>query len=155
LNAVSVGFIPLRWENGGPGDHFRRRYLEQELLEVSAVGIPANPEALQLGLKSGAFTQDDFDRVIETLDALASPVTDPTPRCSAGCQPAVSQVANLRTSESARAVEASADRQSAIQPLSLGSSTAPDTHVGASGVPGSEAPLLQLARDFRRLFGRG
>src|SRR5438105_1657634 len=63
LNAVSVGFIPLRWENGksdgsdksdGSGKAWRRKYLEQELLEVSAVGIPANPNALQLGLKAGA-----------------------------------------------------------------------------------------------------
>ena len=52
LNAVSVGFIPLRWEDGGTergaerGASPRRRYLEQELLEVSAVAIPANPDAL-------------------------------------------------------------------------------------------------------------
>src|SRR5437867_6429042 len=37
LNAVSVGFIPLRWENGNQETAFRRKYLEQELLEVSAV----------------------------------------------------------------------------------------------------------------------
>jgi phage head maturation protease len=78
LNAVSVGFIPLRWEdgggtsgtngtNGGPGP--RRRYLEQELLEVSAVAIPANPDALTLGLKSGAVDKAD---VRETLDLLRS-----------------------------------------------------------------------------------
>src|SRR5437899_4064116 len=59
LNAVAVGFIPLRWEDGGNGSAGadaatapRRRYLEQELLEVSAVAIPANPDALALGLKS-------------------------------------------------------------------------------------------------------
>ena len=64
LNAVSVGFIPLRWEDGGSssasaqsGFAPRRRYLEQELLEVSAVAIPANPDALALGLKSGADLQ--------------------------------------------------------------------------------------------------
>ena len=76
LNAVSVGFIPIRWEDAdgtehlprstaagrqvfqplslSASQHFRRRYLEQELLEVSAVGIPANPNALALGLKAGA-----------------------------------------------------------------------------------------------------
>src|SRR6266550_8632986 len=37
LNAVSVGFIPVRWQNGGPDTAFSRKYLEQELLEVSAV----------------------------------------------------------------------------------------------------------------------
>jgi hypothetical protein len=38
----------------------RRRYLEQELLEVSAVSIPANPNALQLGLRSGAIQSSDL-----------------------------------------------------------------------------------------------
>ena len=68
LNAVSVGFIPLRWEDGGNGSAQRdksapaprRRYLEQELLEVSAVAIPANPDALALGLKSGAVAKADL-----------------------------------------------------------------------------------------------
>lgn len=34
LRAVSVGFVPLRWENGGAEAEFRRKYLEQELLEA-------------------------------------------------------------------------------------------------------------------------
>src|SRR4029078_10099363 len=57
LNAVSVGFVPIRWKDGAastepasdgatPASPCRRRYLEQELLEVSAVAIPANPDAL-------------------------------------------------------------------------------------------------------------
>ena len=70
LNAVSVGFIPIRWENGGAEAGYRRKYLEQELLEVSAVGIPANPEALQLGLKSGAIARDDVQALLELLRSL-------------------------------------------------------------------------------------
>jgi HK97 family phage prohead protease len=66
LNAVSVGFIPLQWENGGPGHLWQRRYTEQELLEVSAVGIPANPNALALGLKAGAISKQQ----IKDLGAL-------------------------------------------------------------------------------------
>jgi HK97 family phage prohead protease len=62
LNAVSVGFIPLRWEDSPPetSENPRRRYLEQELLEVSAVAIPANPEALALAVKSGAVEKSDL-----------------------------------------------------------------------------------------------
>src|SRR6266850_483276 len=139
LNAVSVGFVPIRWEtpNENPermkdnspgqtrnecrpgydvinesslspsdGEHvpqrgfnhwgthlvaelgthwvgvrgpgtakFRRRFLEQELLEVSAVAIPANPNALALTLKSGAVEKSDLH---DTLDlfrrTLESPV---------------------------------------------------------------------------------
>lgn len=47
LNAVSVGFRPLKWAWTEDAD---RRYgidfMEQELLEFSIVPIPANPEAL-------------------------------------------------------------------------------------------------------------
>jgi hypothetical protein len=102
LNAVSVGFIPLRWEDGdnslraGPGEsawrtHLsttpslqhsipphcslstprpRRLYLEQELLEVSAVAIPANPNALALGLKTGVLAASDLRDSLELLRAL-------------------------------------------------------------------------------------
>jgi hypothetical protein len=68
LNAVSAGFIPVRWENGSAEMGFRRRYLEQELLEVSAVGIPANPNALQLGLKAGAVEKSDLKDLSELIN---------------------------------------------------------------------------------------
>jgi hypothetical protein len=45
--------------------------LEQELLEVSAVGIPANPEALQLGLKAGAVEKADLRDTLELLKQVA------------------------------------------------------------------------------------
>ena len=74
LNAVSVGFIPLKWEDGGASAAGaaapRRRYLEQELLEVSAVAIPANPDALALGIKSGAVTKSDLKETLELLRAV-------------------------------------------------------------------------------------
>ena len=80
LNAVSVGFIPLRWEDGGSETDTkgapapRRRYLEQELLEVSAVAIPANPDALALGLKSGALRKSDLQEALDLLRALVGAV---------------------------------------------------------------------------------
>lgn len=53
MGAVSVGFRPLEWEirrdarTGFPvGLHFHR----QELLEISVVSLPANPEALRKAL---------------------------------------------------------------------------------------------------------
>jgi hypothetical protein len=86
LNAVSVGFIPLKWEDGDGGRGAsegealergaspRRRYLEQELLEVSAVAIPANPDALALGLKSGAIVKADLQAALELLRAIVGAV---------------------------------------------------------------------------------
>src|SRR5512133_3571475 len=77
LNAVSVGFIPLRWEDGGNNSASaqgapapRRRFLEQELLEVSAVAIPANPDALAMGLKSGAIEKADLEAALDLFRTL-------------------------------------------------------------------------------------
>lgn len=80
LNAVSVGFIPVRWETGDQQAAFRRRFLEQELLEVSAVGIPANPEALALGLKAGAIAQGDVGAALELLSTFRALAGDRQPQ---------------------------------------------------------------------------
>ena len=47
---VSVGFRPIRWEerrDARTGAFLGLKYLEQELLEVSAVPVPANRQALR------------------------------------------------------------------------------------------------------------
>jgi phage head maturation protease len=86
LKTVSVGFIPVRWEDGTPSSSpaapksdeggssipFRRRYLEQELLEVSAVAIPANPNALALALKSGAVEKADLKETADLINHALS-----------------------------------------------------------------------------------
>jgi len=84
LNAVSVGFIPLRWEDppspcgsGAASPAPRRRYLEQELLEVSAVAIPANPDALALGVKSGAVSKNDLEAAVDLLRGLLATASPP------------------------------------------------------------------------------
>ena len=54
---VSVGFRPLRWEerrDSRTGAFLGLRYLEQELLEVSAVPVPANRNALRRGAEGDA-----------------------------------------------------------------------------------------------------
>lgn len=49
LNAFSIGFIPKRWEDRKNADGSSNRvFLETELLEISAVPVPANPQALVL-----------------------------------------------------------------------------------------------------------
>ena len=53
LRAVSVGFVPLTDKEGKTGDmrgdNFH--YFGQELLEVSVVNIPSNPDALKRSLR--------------------------------------------------------------------------------------------------------
>ena len=73
LNAVSVGFLPIRWETGGAKSGFARKFIEQELLEVSAVAIPANPNALQLALRDGAIERADLRALADLLGQYRQP----------------------------------------------------------------------------------
>jgi HK97 family phage prohead protease len=67
LNAVSVGFVPLKWQNGDSATGFSRKYTKQVLLETSAVAIPANPNALQLAYESGAVEKNDLKELLGML----------------------------------------------------------------------------------------
>jgi hypothetical protein len=138
LNAVSVGFIPIRWQDfpsssasasasasgsssaSASTSNPRRKYLEQELLEVSAVGIPANPEALQLGLNAGAIEKADLRDLLDLLRSTTPPLQHSTTPVSDFCS----------------------------------NQAAPNTLAGASGVRSYEAQLLQLARALRDALRR-
>lgn len=60
LKAVSVGFRPLKYEKildeEGEWSSYGYRFLKQELLEFSAVPVPANPEALIQARSAGIDT---------------------------------------------------------------------------------------------------
>src|SRR5947209_3703457 len=83
LNAVSVGFIPLQWENGSKEAGYRRKYTKQELVEVSAVSIPANPNALTMGLKSGAVAIGDLRELAQLSNHFCTMKADRIPDTSA------------------------------------------------------------------------
>lgn len=51
LHATSVGFMPLKWEEND--ERGGVDFLKQELLEYSAVPVPANPEALMGAKEAG------------------------------------------------------------------------------------------------------
>ena len=49
MRAVSIRFIPKEWETGNPDeDGYTYKFTKWELLELSAVTIPSNPEALRV-----------------------------------------------------------------------------------------------------------
>ncbi len=69
LNATSVGFRGIKFKTRDdesvlekPEWQRGRRYMEQSLLELSAVPVPCNPNALQT-VRSKGFTDEDIDKV--------------------------------------------------------------------------------------------
>jgi hypothetical protein len=175
LNAVSVGFIPLRWEDGGSergtsergaalagghqrGTSPRRRYLEQELLEVSAVAIPANPDALALGLKSGAVAKADLQETMELLrglvgEAAAAGLDERTGERNADLVAVGEEPAGSAMSRSAGAAlvcgpgvcARPAERSSAIQQIG---------NLRYDSGSALNHQFLNLARELRRLLRR-
>ena len=100
LHATSVGFIPLDWEGKDEENPFPKWednvYLSQELLELSAVPVPANANALVEARDSGLITVKEFESVQpmepilltsgeETPEAEKETVaTDIEPTCTCG-----------------------------------------------------------------------
>lgn len=78
INSVSVGFLPIgkgAWGKGeeGPGEARETYYYAgQQLLEISVVNIPANPEATKKG-------EDSAAAELEELRKQGAPATDPAP----------------------------------------------------------------------------
>ena len=58
MRAFSVGFIPKEHEDGDGKKSPRRTYTKWEMLEYSAVPVPANPEALTLAIQKGVLKSD-------------------------------------------------------------------------------------------------
>jgi HK97 family phage prohead protease len=68
LNATSVGFIPKEWETGKKENDPSRTYLKQELLELSIVPVPSNPDALRNAFDKGLITIKEFESLVKTVD---------------------------------------------------------------------------------------
>ena len=60
LRAFSVGFVPKEYEDGDGDKKPRRTYKKWEMLEYSAVPVPANPDAITLAIKKGVLKNDDI-----------------------------------------------------------------------------------------------
>lgn len=69
LNAVSVQWEPLAWEplEDSEGRQTGLVFTESELLETSAVPVPADPKALVVATQRGVVTPEEVDRLAERL----------------------------------------------------------------------------------------
>ena len=69
LNAVSVQWEPLAWEplEDSEGRQTGLVFTESELLETSAVPVPADPKALVVATQRGVVTQEEVERLAERL----------------------------------------------------------------------------------------
>lgn len=78
MKASSVGFIPRNWELGDGDKTPRRTFTEQELLEISLVTVPSNPEALlqEKGLvdakAKGILTEQDCETLTKWVKDVVS-----------------------------------------------------------------------------------
>jgi HK97 family phage prohead protease len=68
LNAFSVGFIPKEYTDGDGEKKPRRTYNNWELLEFSAVPVPANPEALSLAMSKGLIKSEALKKDLKISD---------------------------------------------------------------------------------------
>jgi HK97 family phage prohead protease len=62
LRSFSVGFIPKEWEHRRTEDGIRggKYFIKQELVEISAVPVASNPNALTDAYKSGVIGRKEF-----------------------------------------------------------------------------------------------
>ena len=73
MKASSVGLVPIEWKNGDGEKEPRRTYLRQELLELSLVSVPANPEALVTekgiseAISKGVISNDEFEMLKQAI----------------------------------------------------------------------------------------
>jgi HK97 family phage prohead protease len=79
LSATSVGFIPIESKAGKKESDPRRTYTKVELLEISIVPVPSNPEALVTARDAGVITVKEY-RVVRGLaqDIASAPIIDMT-----------------------------------------------------------------------------
>lgn len=69
LKAFSVGFMPKEWEDGDGQKKPYRTYTKWEMLEYSAVPVPANPEAIALAMQKGILKDESLIKAFTAQEA--------------------------------------------------------------------------------------
>ena len=82
LNAFSVGFIPMEWDEGDGESKAHRVYTKAKLLEVSCVAVPSCPDALVERMVSKGIKTKELDKALheiipqEAVDAFIAKIAD-------------------------------------------------------------------------------
>lgn len=64
INGLSIGYIAKEWEERSKPNDPRRRLKRIDVVEISLVTFPANRKARVGSVKSGGFTERDFERLL-------------------------------------------------------------------------------------------
>ncbi len=83
--AYSVGFVPLEYREIKDADGYGLEFTKQELLEISHVCIPANPQALQLMAKAVGL-HPDVDAIVREMLADEQTKDGGGECCCPGCE---------------------------------------------------------------------
>ena len=72
LRAVSIGWIPLEYEpvRNADGDQTGWKFTRNELLEVSAVSVPADPDAIIQGVNQRILEPSDLEVMATYIDSV-------------------------------------------------------------------------------------
>lgn len=72
LRAVSIGWIPLEYEpvRNADGDQTGWKFTKNELLEVSAVSVPADPDAIIQGVNQRILEPSDLEVMATYIDSV-------------------------------------------------------------------------------------
>jgi hypothetical protein len=77
MNASSVGFIPKEWVDGDGKKTPFRKFTKVELLELSLVSVPANPEALMSAKSKGIVSNEELKTIGLELEEVEVKSDDP------------------------------------------------------------------------------
>lgn len=103
LRAVSIGWTPLEYEPilDSDGSQVGWDFLRSELLEVSAVPVPSDPDALMIAAARGILPQDQMAAFARAQRSIASDayILDEDERASEDETPEEANVENAQTRE--------------------------------------------------------
>jgi HK97 family phage prohead protease len=64
INGLSIGYVPIKWKMRSTPEEPRRTLEQVKLMEISPVTFPANGKARVRDVKSGEFSEREFERLL-------------------------------------------------------------------------------------------